>query len=315
MDQITELSVALDAAADDVIRPFAVPALNLRGRVARLGALTDTVVARHAYPRPVARLVGEALALTALLGSALKFDGRFVLQLQGDGPVSLLVADYVNAGDLRAYCRFDADRLENMSGAERLFGSGHLAFTIDQGAAMQNYQGIVSLEGDGLTEVAEAYFRQSEQIPTRLVLAAGELVRPGQEGTQWRSGGLFVQHLPAGESAETFGAIAEGSAGPHDEDAWREATALVDTVESDELIDANIATDRVLYRLFHERGVRVFEAHRLNERCRCSAQRVEAMIGQFTAAEIDDMTVDGEIGVTCEFCGRDYRFDPVRFSD
>lgn len=307
MDTAMDVSTTVALPADDHIRPFAVPALDLRGRVVRLGPLADAVISRHAYPEPIARLVGETLALTALLGSSLKFDGRFVLQAQSDGPISLLVADYANGGDLRAYCRFDADRVE---ADEVPFGSGHLAFTIDQGADMQAYQGIVPLEGQSLTEAGEAFFRQSEQIPTRIALAAGEVLSFGAPTSDWRSGGLFVQHLPEAGEAASFGDPEADAVAEQESDAWNEAGALIDTIEAHELLDPGLDADRLLYRLFHERGVRVFEAQPVNDQCRCSPERIEAMIAQFTEDEVRDMTVDGEIQVKCEFCGRDYRFDP-----
>ena len=192
-----DIETLFSVNTEDFIRPFAVPALGLRGRTVRLGPLVDAVLDRHAYPVPVARLIAEALALTALLGSSLKFDGRFVIQSQSDGPVSFLVADYFGDGDLRAYCRFDAERVAAIHGEGRLLGTGHLAFTVDQGEGMKSYQGIVPLEGHTLADTAETYFRQSEQIPTRIALAAGEILQPGTDGAGsvkgWRAGGLFVQ--------------------------------------------------------------------------------------------------------------------------
>lgn len=296
--------------ADDVIRPFTVPALHLRGRVVRLAEIADTVIGRHGYPPPVARLIGEALAVTALLGSSLKFDGRFVLQTQSDGPVSFLVADYANGGDLRAYCTFDSEALA-AAPEQSLLGSGHLALTIDQGADMQAYQGIVALEGQSLSEAAEAYFRQSEQIPTRVVLAAGEV--QGSVGGGWRAGGLLVQHLPDDGGAAAFGDPEADPVGFHAAD-WEEASILVDTIEDHEVLDPQIGSDTLLFRLFHERGVRVFDKQALSERCRCSRDRIQTMLDGFTEEEIRDMTVEDAITVTCEFCGRVYGFDPGQFA-
>lgn len=295
------------ARMDDFIRPFTVPALGLRGRTVRLGGLVDKVVRRHGYPAPVATLIAEALALVALLGSSLKFDGRFVLQIQNDGPVSFLVADYTGSGDLRATCRFDDAKVATAEPGTSLLGHGQLALTIDQGQDMQSYQGIVPLDGDSLAAAGEAYFRQSEQIPTLIRLAAGEVLGAA---AGWRGGGIFLQHLPvAGGTTQSFG-DPEADPTEIDRDAWREATALADTIEDHELLDPGLDSDRLLYRLFHERGVHVHDPLLIEEKCRCSRERIETMLSQFTPEEVTDMTVNDEITVTCEFCGAAYSFNP-----
>ena len=187
-------------SADDTVLPFEISALDLRGRLVRLGPAVDDILARHNYPKPVAQLLGEAIALTVLLGSALKMEGRFILQTQTDGPVNLIVVDLDAPDGLRGYARFDHDAL--VKAAERgetkpgqLLGKGHLAMTVDQGSHMDRYQGIVALEGGSLEDVAHTYFQQSEQIPTLVRLAVAEHTRKG--GTpHWRAGGVLVQHLP-----------------------------------------------------------------------------------------------------------------------
>ncbi len=321
-----------DTAAFDTVLPFAVPALDVRGRVVHLGPALDAILARHAYPEPVARLLAEATALTAMLGSALKFDGRFVLQTRTDGPVSMLVVDFQTPDGLRAYASFDAAAVaaavaEGRASPADLLGRGHLAMTIDQGSDMQRYQGVVPLDGTGLEEVAHVWFAQSDQIPTRVRLAVAEVLtrEPGGAARHaWRAGGLMVQFLP--ESADRLrardlhpGDAPEGTEVPVAEvdDAWTEAEALTATVEDVELTDPAVSAERLLLRLFHERGVRVFEPLALVERCRCSRERVADMLAQFTAEQVDDMTVDGRIVVTCEFCSTRYDFDPddVRRSD
>lgn len=308
--------------ADDTVLPFAVEALDVRGRTVRLGDELDTMLARHRYPDAVARLVGEATALTALLGTSLKIEGRFQLQTKTDGPVDMVVVDFDAPDRLRAYARFDAARVEAQGARPRageLLGHGILAMTIDQGGGASRYQGVVSLEGGGFDEAAHQYFRQSEQIPTRVRLAVAEEFVEGRR--RFRAGGILVQFLPSSpERARTAdlppGDIpddhpAREADAPGEDDAWLEAKALVDTVEDYELVDPQVSSERLLYRLFHERGVRVFEPHALHERCRCSRERIIAMMRNFSAEDRRDMIGDdGRIGVTCEFCSRAYDLDP-----
>ncbi|MEH3146196.1 MAG: Hsp33 family molecular chaperone [Methylobacterium frigidaeris] len=308
---------------DDVILPFAVEPLDVRGRVVRLGASVDTILRRHGYPEPVARALAEAAALTALLGASLKFEGRFQLQTKTDGPVDMVVVDYEAPDRIRATARFDTERLAALGGRPapaELLGRGHLAMTIDQGSAQSRYQGVVALDGQGFEEAAHQYFRQSEQIPTRVRLAVAEQV---EEGTRaWRAGGLLLQFLPQspdrarqadlppGDIPEGHERLGEG--GVPEDDAWVEAKSLVATVEDHELVDPTVSSERLLYRLFHERGVRVFEGQPVHEVCRCSRERVMGMIRRFSDEERRDMVGEnGRIGITCEFCSRHYDLDPA----
>lgn len=316
-------------SADDTIQPFEVAALDLRGRVVRLGPAIDEVLTSHDYPAPVAKLLGEAVVLTVLLGSALKFDGRFILQTKTDGPVSMLVVDFSTSGTVRACARFDPEQvtalIENGDAtAGAIMGSGHLAMTIDQGPDMSRYQGLVALEGGGLEEAAHEYFRRSEQIPTRIRLAVGEEFRSGNGGMRhrWRAGGILAQFLP--KSSERMrqadldpGDAPEGTA-LHvvpDDDAWVEGRSLIATVEDIELIDPSLSSERLLYRLFHQRGVRVFKNEDIQAQCSCSRRGVAAMLRSFPASDRSDMIEDGVISVTCEFCNRTYIFAPDEIED
>jgi len=303
---------------DDAALPFEVDALDLRGRLTRLGPTLDDILTKHDYPAPVGKLLGEAIVLTTLLGSSLKFDGRFILQTQTDGPVSFLIVDFQAPDRLRAYARYDAGRLQPGQNSAALLGHGHLAMTIDQGADMSRYQGLVALDGGGLEEAAHEYFLRSEQIPTRVRLAVGEEWRGGDGGKhRWRGGGMLLQFLPkAPERARQPdlhpGDAPEGTA-VHDvaeDDAWVEGQSLIATVEDVELIDPDLSGERLLYRLFHERGVRVFKPLPLRAQCSCSREAVSAMLKSFAPQDRADMVKDGKVVVTCEFCSSVYQFTP-----
>ena len=309
-------------AGDDHVVPFEVGPLDARGRVIQLGPLLDGILGRHDYPEPVARLLAEACVVAVLLGSSLKFDGKFILQTRTDGPVDMLVADFTTPGSLRAYARFDADRLEALAGAgqtapETLLGTGILALTIDQGEHTQRYQGIVELDGASLEDAARTYFRQSEQIPTEIRLEVAKLLRPG-EGEHWRAGGLIAQFLPDAPERLRMADLPGGDGKPESEvqvdNSWLEVQALTGTIEPGELIDPTIEPERLLYRLFHEHGVRVFPGVHVADECSCSRDRIRGILEGFSAEEIVESTEDGRIAVNCEFCSKAYEFDPAEFS-
>jgi molecular chaperone Hsp33 len=311
-------------SADDTVMPFEVAALDLRGRVVRLGPLVDEILERHAYPQPVAKLLGEALVLTVMLGSALKIDGRFILQTQTDGPVRMLVVDFTTPGKVRACARFDKDRVAAAIESGKvdggaLLGKGHLAMTIDQGADTSRYQGLVALDGGTLEDAAHEYFLRSEQIPTRVRLAVAEELRAGQGGAshRWRAGGIMLQFLPKAPERARLPDLDPGDAPEgvvpntvREDDAWVEGQALVATVEDVELIDPALSSERLVYRLFHEPGVRVFRGSPLRAECSCSRGSVEAMLRSFSQDDRDHMVEDGKISVTCEFCSANYVFAP-----
>lgn len=305
-------------AGDDAVVPFEVEGLDARGRSVQLGAVVDTILARHQYPEPVARLLAEVMVLTALLGTSLKFDGKFILQTSTDGPVNLLVADFQTPSGLRAYARFDDEKLEQAIkdgkvAPEQLLGKGTLALTIDQGAHMQRYQGIVALDGSNLEEIARNYFDQSEQIPTDVRLAVATLVDRNSEGQpkqSWRAGGVLVQHLPKAsldidEKKPEKSKVTDNN--------WTEVKALTQTIESAELTDPQVGTERLLYRLFHEHGVRVFQPTPIVDHCSCSREKVENVLKNFSAEELDSSIENGEITVKCEFCSTVYRFNLEEF--
>lgn len=313
---------------DDTVLPFQVDALDLRGRVVRLGPAVTEILTGHDYPPPVAALLGEAIVLGTLLGTSLKFEGRFILQTQTDGPVRMLVVDFMTPNRLRACARFDkaavaAAIAAGEDSSARLLGRGHLAMTIDQGGDMSRYQGLVALEGEGLEAAAHEYFRRSEQIPTRLRLAVAEELSPGENGPRraWRAGGMLLQFLP--QSPDRMrqadldpGDAPEGTA-PHivpEDDAWVEGRMLFDTIEDIELLDPAVSTERLVYRLFHERGARVFRQQDVVAQCSCSRDKITDMLGRFSQDDRDHMVENGSITVTCEFCSRTYVIDPAELT-
>ncbi len=295
---------------DDLVQPFQIDPFGLRGRLVRLGPLLDEILTRHAYPEPVAVMLGEAIVLAVALAGALKYDGVFTLQTKGDGAIRLLVADVTSAGAVRGYAQYDEEKLAKAFAAApggghvgdsvpRLLGAGYLAFTVDQGEHTERYQGIVELQGATLAECAHHYFRQSEQVEAGLKVAVQRL--PDAAGTpRWRAGSLMIQRLPP-----------EGDAAKRDaaEDGWRRAMILMSSSTSQELVDAGLAPEALLFRLFHEDGVRAYRRHDLVARCRCSRERVETVLRLMPAEELATMQVDGRITVTCQFCSAAYDFD------
>jgi molecular chaperone Hsp33 len=312
---------------DDLILPFQLAHTGVSGRLIRLGNSVNTILAGHDYPEAVAQVLGEALALTGLLGASLKFNGRLILQTKTDGPVGFIVTNYeseaasddAKAGRLRGHASYDPATLPDRSavGQSMLLGTGHLAMTIDPGGDMERYQGIVALEGGTLTDAAETYFRQSEQLPTFVRLAVarhfgGGSDKDANKGWRWRAGGLIIQHVsPEGGHARPPSAREEegGLLAGEDDDAWGRSRILAGTVEAHELLDPLLTPDRLLYRLFHEEGVRAFQPRPIESYCRCSAERLASVLKTFKAVELADMKeTDGAVAVTCEFCNATYRF-------
>jgi molecular chaperone Hsp33 len=280
---------------------FAIPARHARGRLVRLGPALDSILAAHAYPPAIERLLAEALTLTALIGSTLKdAGGQLTLQTQSEtGVVRLLVCDY-KAGELRGYVEFDADALAAAPAEPTLFalfGQGYLAITFDQAATGERYQGIVPLDGESLAEAAQSYFVQSEQIPT--------LVRLGMERDadgRHRAGGLFLQHLPEGE---------EGRDRIHtrlDHPEWEHVEALGWTMGPDELADPAIPLETLIWRLFNEEAeVRVLAETRLSRGCRCTPEHIASVLAKFPPEEQREMADEnGMITVDCAFCARKF---------
>jgi len=302
---MTDLPAFLDSTRPDVpdlavprgITPFYIPSRPVRGRLVRLGPLGDTLLRRHDHAAPVRALLGQALALSAALAGALKFAGSFSLQAKGDGPVPMLLADCTDIGALRGYARVaTAAEIPPDATARQLLGNGYLAFTVDQGAEREPQQGIVALEGESLAEMAEYYFATSEQLPARVFLAAAKTP------AGWRAAALILERVAGA------GGIDPEVSQEEQEEAWRTACILADTVTQDELLDDAITPERLLYRLFHGEGVAAGRPLPLRFGCRCSRARLGGILEGFSPDDLDHMSVEGDIVMTCEFCNYDFRF-------
>lgn len=288
---------------DDRVRPFLLESSGIRGRLLRLGPLVDGIVSRHAYPEPLGALLAELLALTGALSSLMKYEGIFTAQIKGDGPVSMMIADVSASGSLRGYAAFDAEALAAVladrpaPGLTGLLGKGYFAFTVDGGPEGERYQGIVELQGGSLADCLQHYFLQSDQVQSGIVLAADRI-----DG-RWRAGALVLQRIPEeGGEAAALSSI-------EDEDAWRRAMVLQVTCRAEELLDPRLDGDDLLFRLFHEEGVRVFTPRSLDGACRCSRARLETVLGALSPDDVEEMKVNGVVEATCEFCNTAYRFD------
>jgi molecular chaperone Hsp33 len=286
----------------DFVQTFQIEDLNIRGRLVRLDHAYNEAIAGHDYPPAVKQLVGEAMVLTSVLASALKYDGVFTLQVQGDGPVTIVMADITTDGAMRAYAKLKdgaGDTVTADSTIPALLGNGRMAFTVDQGPDTERYQGITELAGTTLAECAHDYFRQSEQLETAIAITANA----GGNDMHARAAGLMVQRLPSARDGE------------QEEENWRRAVVLMNSITPEELLDPALSAPKVLYRLYHEDGVRLFEQSALRHECRCSEDRVSRTLQSFPRTEVDEMAEDGLITVTCEFCRTDYVYDTARLDE
>ena len=284
-----------DLVVPRAILPFHLDERPVRGRLVRLGPLADALLSRHDYQPAIAQLSGEAMALTAGLAAALKFEGSFSLQAKGDGPVSLFLADCTNAGALRGYAKVNQERLAGLEAlnAATLLGKGYLAFTCDQGPDMDRYQGIVAIEGETLTDMTGEYFRNSEQLDTYVKLACAETPNG------WRASALLMERVAGA------GWLDQQMDQEQQQEAWQTATILARTISNEELLDDTLSGEQLLHRLFHAEGLRLDRPKPLSFGCRCSRERLLNVLGGFSTDDLDHMADEGAITMTCEFCNYD----------
>ena len=301
--------------AVDFCQPFTLDHSNIRGRFTRLGPTVQTIIGQHSYPALANHLLGEMIGLAVLLSSSLKYDGLFTLQTSSDGPISMLVVDVDSEGNVRACLRVDEDRLNTLIAAEeggeealrgqvlKLMGNGHIAFTVDQGDEHERYQGIVSLEGATLSECAEAYFRQSEQLETAFKLE----VHQGEIDADWWVGGLFLQRLPVSASGDA----ATPEEGEKVAEDWNRSKILMTSATETELVDISLSAHDLIWRLFHDEEPRVFEQAELRFKCRCSREKIEGALVTYPLDELLSMRESdtGEVAVSCQFCNTRYGFN------
>jgi molecular chaperone Hsp33 len=286
------------APAGDFVLPFDLPQVGLRGRLVRLDSASADALSAHVLPEPAARVTAETMVLAAILGTALKLDGRLSVQTKSDGPLDLVTVDYYGAENglpigLRGYARVDETRLAELPAPvsfDELTGDGALAITIEPKLGGQAYQGIVELAPAGIAASAETYFSQSEQLPTVLRLAAAPLYVPGERKPRWRAGGIMLQATPDGSGSE---------------DDWERLSSFLTTVEDIELLDTSLAAETLLWRLFHQDEARVHTAERIAFRCNCNGDRIASVLKSYSEEERAGLAdPDGIIRARCEFCGR-----------
>ena len=307
-ESITADIVRFPLPNDSHVLTFDLERANLRGRIVRLGTVLDDILGSHHYPHVIEGLVAETVTLSVLLSSMLKYEGIFILQTQGDGPVTRLVADVTSAGEIRATAGFDLERLqkvlkENENPDMRdLLGQGYLAFTVDQGEYMERYQGIVQLQGNSLQDSIYHYFMQSEQIGTAIKLAVGR-----DEDGKWRAGAVMLQHMPDHSNIpQDVKPVSEN---------WNRSQILLATCRAEELLDSKLHDDTLLYRLFHEEGVRVFKPQPVTKGCRCTPEKLKGVLSLLNSDDLAHATVEGRIVMTCEFCNKDFAFNPQEIKE
>lgn len=321
------MSITSQIAWDDTILPFQLDNADIRGRVARLDGTLDRILGQHDYPPQVEALVAEAVLLTSMIGQTIKLRWKLSLQIRGDGPIRIIATDYYAPKEegeparIRAWASFDAERLTDAEPFSQI-GKGYFAVLIDQGEGSLPYQGITPLDAGSLSACAEAYFAQSEQLPTKFTTAFGRSMLPGK-GESWRAGGLMVQHMPkASPFAKPLEAPAEGLAEGRllraedlvdgdDAENWNRVTLHMGTVEELELVGPTVQPTQLLVRLFHEESPRVFQSQGIHFGCSCSADKVRQSLSIYSAKDIATMTTpEGLVTADCQFCGAHYELDP-----
>ena len=303
---------------DNKSQPFQLENGVAQGRLVRLGETINKVLTARNYPKEVAELLGELQVIAGLMSGVLKFNGVLSIQIKGDGAVTLLLVDVTTSGKMRGLARFDLEKLIKLNNnpsvgsqqkVPRFLGNGYFALTVDQGPDSEPYQGVVSLEGATLAECAHNYFNQSAQLDAALKVVVSEI--ENKNGSAWRGGGVLLQRLASAGVQRLGGETKDLDI----EEAWRRAVIFLGSCTNDEMLDPNLHPHNLLFRLFSEDGVRVFEPSALQMECRCSRERIQNVLVAFPLDEVESMKVNGEVVVTCEFCNVDYRFCESQIND
>ena len=319
------MTLGSQLAWDDTVLPFQLDRSDIRGRVARLDGVLEQVLRQHDYPPVIEALVAEAALLTALIGQTIKLRWKLSLQVRGKGPARLIATDYYGPSEdgqparIRAYASYDTERLDLDAEPFSQIGEGYLAVLIDQGEGNVPYSGITPIAGGSLSDCAQTYFAQSEQLPTRFAVTFGKSQLAGGV-SHWRAGGVMLQHMPkASPFVANAGGSGEGGLLSHSDildgaeaENWTRANALLDTVEALELIGPTVQPTELLVRLFHEEEPRVYDAQPVRFGCTCSEDKVRNSLSIYSAKDIRHMTTDeGIVTADCQFCGAHYELDPL----
>ncbi len=291
----------------NLILPFVIDGALFKGRYVKIDSVMDELLARRHYPPLVAQILAESITLACMLADSIKYTGIFTLQIQGNGPVSLLVVDVTDSYEIRAYAQYNEDKLpEGAKSVREIFGEGTLSFIADSPYNQtERYQGVVALEGETLAQCAVKYFGQSEQLLTQIMLFS-QAVPFGEQGDSFHyaAGGIMVQKMP--EKKNTL--LTDNTI-----DKWEEADILLKTLKKEELFDKKLLPEKLLFRLFHEHDLTIFPKKDIVFKCRCSKEKVEEMLKQFSKEERDSLYKNGTISVTCQFCGQEYTFQEKDF--
>lgn len=273
----------------DTLHRFEFDELPIRGEIVKLDATLREVTSRHEYPPTISNLLGELMVAASLLSATIKFEESLIIQLQGEGPVTLAVVDVSNQGTLRGLAHWSGD--VDKPGLQDLIGSGRIVITVDPSSKTSRYQGIAPLEGESIAESIENYLARSEQLKTRLWVAVGHGV----------ASGMLIQKLPTEEDIH----LDEETS-----DTWERIEALGETIREDELLELPVV--KILHRLFHQENVRLFEPEPVSFRCSCSRERVRGVLRALGHEEVMSILEEREkMGVNCEFCNLHYEFDRV----
>lgn len=312
----------------DYVVPFQIESSHLRGRLVRLGPVLTKILGAHDYPEPVARMLAEAVVLMVTLSDMIKFGASFSLQTKSDGPISMIIVDINHLGEVRGYARYDDELVKRTIGQSSyvqspipiLLGKGYMALTIDPGdvggKSMDRYQGIVALEGNHFHECAEAYFQQSEQLMTKICLVSDFGVNPKTGKAMWRAGCMMLQRVPqdggslGGDEPMMFDLDTLDQ-----QDHWDKARIFMETLTPEELLNEALVPEKLLLRLFHEDGVRIYENRKIVHGCRCYREKILNLINSFSQDDQESMKVDGNITLVCEFCNKKFVWDGQELSE